>query len=462
VKSEESDAVTLESVDLPTLPPTGSIVDRDGRGSCTGTENVVVKLEGIRMTKTHADLTVMAGHAEVDVFNMFLSTLAFTLVSFTVPASAPGLTSLKIWARNQSSLVSSIPFMCSDNNAVELVFVSPTWVYAGMSTRVLVGVRKFGKVDSVSDVTLLTDNVQVSAQVGLLMPAGASQVTEIAVDVTAAMVGSANVTLVVSEKTVRFELQVLDTGSPRVSTFSPQLARIYGGSLVTLTVDNWPATASKATGILNIAGVNLTLTSLESQGTTPARFSARLPSVAFPRVVSPVLMIPHAGHFPFPSPFTYVAAPMPRMRVTPARAPVGDATKIRVTVADLAPVSNSNDLAVQFVSSTGEIFAGQILSYQPVTGSGSALSGPDLTVDIVSPIQEDAGIVTLHVFHRGFADKIALLSFEWYFESEPRLKRMESEDPVTGLLQGERSLPLPMSTSSQVRLLADTVSQTIA
>jgi len=97
-----------------------------------------------------------------------------------------------------------------------------------------------------------------------------------------------------------------------------------------------------------------------------------------------------------------------------------------------------------------------------VTGSGSALSGPDLTVDIVSPIQEDAGVVTLHVFHRGFADIIALLSFEWYFESEPRLKRMESEDPVTGLLQGERSLPLPMSTSSQVRLLADTVSQATA
>ena len=97
-----------------------------------------------------------------------------------------------------------------------------------------------------------------------------------------------------------------------------------------------------------------------------------------------------------------------------------------------------------------------------MTGLGSALNGPDLTVDIVSPIQEDAGIVTLHVFHRGFADKIALLSFEWYVESEPRLKRMESEDPVTGLLQGERSLPLPMSTSSQVRLLADTVSQTTA
>ena len=460
--SKESDAVTLESFDLPTSPPTVSNVDRGGKGMCTGTENVLVKLEGIRMAKTHADLTVVVGDAEVETFNMFLSTLDFTLVSFTVPASAPGLTSLRIWSRNQPSLVSSIPFLCTDPHAVELIFVSPTWAYAGMRTRVLVGVSKFGKVDSVLDVTVLTDSSQVSVVVSLVTPAGASQVTEIAFDIIAAIVGSVNVTLVASEKNVRFELLILDTGVCRVSTFSPQSALIYGGSLLTLTVDNWPASASKTGGILNIAGVNLTLTSLESQSILPARFSVRVPSVAFPRVVFPVLMIPHAGHFAFPSPFTYVAAPTPKIRATPARAPTGDATtKIQVRVADLAPVSNSNDLAVQFVSSTGSVFAAQVRSSQLVGASGSALS--DLTVNIVTPMwQEDAGIVTLLVFHRGFAHKIASTSFELYDIAEPRLERMESEDPVTGLVQGERSLRIAMSTPSQIRLLATTVSQMTA
>jgi len=52
-------------------------------------------------------------------------------------------------------------------------------------------------------------------------------------------------------------------------------------------------------------------------------------SVAFPRAIFSVLMILQAGHFPFSCPFTYVAAPTPRMRVTPARAPTGDAQQYR-------------------------------------------------------------------------------------------------------------------------------------
>jgi len=87
--------------------------------------------------------------------------------------------------------------------------------------------------ESCPDVTVLNNSMQVSAQVGLLRSAGASQVTEIAVDVIAAMVGSLNVTLVVSEENARFESKVLDTANPRVSAFFPQSVRIHGGTLVT-------------------------------------------------------------------------------------------------------------------------------------------------------------------------------------------------------------------------------------
>jgi len=82
--------------------------------------------------------------------------------------------------------------------------------------------------ESCPDVTVLTKSSQVSAQVGLLMPAGASQLHEIAVDLISTMVGTVNVTLVVSEENARFELQILDTGTPRVSTVSANLWRNSG------------------------------------------------------------------------------------------------------------------------------------------------------------------------------------------------------------------------------------------
>ena len=467
--NKESDPVTLVCVGVPTTPPIVNSVNRAGQTTCTGAETVTVTLGGLRMVKTAAELLVLAGNIEVtsDSFIMVSSTTESTMMSFVIPASDPGPLSLQISARSMPALVGSISLQCADPYAVRLAFVSPSWVYSGQSTQVVVGIKYFGDVSSVADVTVAADSAQITAQVVAVIPAGSNEVTEIELSTISPVVGALNLTLRTSTKTVRFELRILDNGSPRVRAFAPQSSRIYGGSLITVTVDNWPTSAVKM-GRLVLDGMNATLTALSSQETGVARFSAIIPSVPFPRSVSPVLHLPQAvpGYLEFPAAFTYVSAPAPTIEhVAPARAPTGagDATRIQAHLADLAPVSASSELAIVFQSSTGTQYEGQVLSWKSAAAKGGGNSRPKLIVDFLTPIwQEAAEMSNLLAYHRQFPDKIAQISFEWYDVSEPRLDRMEREDPVSGLVQGQTSLEVPMSSPSQARILVNTVSEMAA
>lgn len=368
-----------------------------------------------------------------------------------------------IWNALQPSLVAETPFFCIDTTLAFLEYTFPSSLVAGTAGIVDVAIKRFGFVSTASLVQGLALNGTSATLKVVHIVSSSSDRSVLRLLLSSRTPGTVSFIIfpcsskMCVSRNVSFSFLFLDSGTVRVSDFSPLSVPTYGRTLLSVSVENLPASTVPSDLIVQLGGYNLTVATITFpvRAELPSQIECVLPSARAPATVAPILLLlsssSPASTVSFPELFSFTEPPALSVNVQPNSADLTKASNVIVTVSNFPGISQTGDralgsqVAVDFVQESGIKVSALVESYTRADTSIQPRTPQTVILQVTTPVGSNVmeGVVTMYVYNTEFPSRFATSVFAFV---DPTMPRVSSLTGAGGSGPGDVTLEVPLLT----------------